>query len=108
MRRIVFLISAILLLSGCGVDRISIKLSDIEYEGTESGFKVRTSNYTDIYINQAPGPAATFESHDVALPPPGPLLISTVELNITDNVSNISVNKSLYKAEVDNATIIIS
>lgn len=72
------------MLTGCNVSRVQVKLTDFEYENTENGFKVSSSNYTDILINQGlstTGPGGYVEPSE----PPLIVSISTLQAEVENN-----------------------
>ena len=95
-------IFALMLLTGCSVDSVSFKLTDLEYERTDNGFKLKTDNWTDILINQpqllpgeAPPPGMTYSNNTTGIP-------GNITLN---NVTNVTNETREIVAEVENNTI---
>jgi len=61
----------ILLLTGCDINAISIKMPNLEYQNTEQGWVLGMHNFTDILINDPQLPQASI--------PPSPELLPTNE-----------------------------
>ena len=95
---LITLLISLVLLTACDVNRVQVKLTDFQYEGTENGFKVSSDNYTDIIINQDSNTARLGEVVAPSTPPlpPG----TTEDEDIKENLS--------LQAEVENNTIKIS
>jgi hypothetical protein len=97
------LIFSMIFISGCNVERLQIKLSDIEYKGTETGFIIKSYNYTDIIINeeiqarQAPAAIAINNSQMYTNVSKGIQMLTNVSkgiqmiTNVTNNTINIKV-----------------
>jgi hypothetical protein len=86
------------LLTGCDLESVSLKLSDIEYQQTDNGFIIKSHNWTDILVNDPQNLVNSLDTYT-----PDTLLLT--------NVSNVSLNSNVSKkitAGLKNDTIVLS
>jgi membrane-associated PAP2 superfamily phosphatase len=93
IKLLLFLIFLSLLISGCDIHRVQVKLSDIEYQNTAQGFIIKNHNYTDILINnelqarQAPSAIISNSTQMITNVNTGLQMLT----NVTNNTINIKV-----------------
>jgi hypothetical protein len=83
MNKLAFFVM-LLFLTGCGVESLSFKLSELEYEHTDTGFKVKANNWSDVIINDPQCDLPDLEME--------PISISVETENETNNTATIENN----------------
>jgi hypothetical protein len=99
---ILFILACMLLLTGCDVHSVSLKLTDIEYHATQDGWMLRSPNWSHVVLNEAyqiPG------NYNPVMPE------LAAEQNLTGNVSissNLTGNVSIQGNVTEIDTILVS